>query len=286
MFPRCRRTTPHRRSRMTALAVVFATVLVVPALTAPAATADPVGVTLQCTTILGNPHVVECSSEGPLGEGSFRCESPGVITSLAGVFTVAPASCTASGSTALVSGDGELTADVLTIDTTTGTVSLLNGTAEFTVTQPQTGSSVGVSCDGAVLVLTAVPLALHTPSGTCEGDLTVNLPGGGTAHASMVCTGSITLTTAPLALVIPAGSCEGDLTVTVPGVGTAHISADNPTIAFTTDPVPVLTVTGPNLTIEITLTGGASHTVHCPSAATVDFSQNPLLTVPHNLCTS
>lgn len=242
--------------------------------------------TLACTTRVGTPNVIECGSEGPLGEGSLRCESPGVITLLAGVFTVAPAGCTATGSTALVTGAGEMTADVLTIDTTTGTVSLLNGTAELSLTQPQTGSSLTIACDGAVLVLTANPLTLNTPLGTCEGDLTVNLPGGGTAQAGMVCTGSTALTTTPLALLVPAGSCEGELTVTVPGVGSVHITADNPTIAFTTDPVPVLTVTGPDLTVEVTLVGGLTQTVQCSSAVIVDFSQNPLLTIPQTLCTT
>lgn len=267
---------------MTTLVVVA--VLTVPAMTAPAAAAEPV--TLQCTTSLGAPNVIECGGETPLAEGSFRCESPGVITFLGGVFTVAPASCTATGSTALVSGDGELSADFLTIDTTTGTVSILSGTAGFSLTQPQTGSSLAIECDGAVLVLTVAPPTLNTPLGTCEGDLTVNLPGGGTAQAGMVCTGSTALTSTPLALHIPAGSCEGELTVTVPGVGTVRITGDNPAIAFTTDPVPVLTVTGPNLTVEVTLVGGVTQTVECSSAVIVDFSQNPLLTIPQTLCTT
>lgn len=266
-------------SRLTTLVVLA--LLVVPA---PTAAADPV--TLECTVSLGSPNVIECGSETPVGEGSLRCESPGVITSQGGVFTVAPASCTATGSTALVSGNGELTADFLTVDTTTGTVSILSGTAELSVDQPQTGSSLAITCAGAVLVFTADPLTLHTPMGTCEGALTVSLPGGGTAQAGMVCTGSTALTTTPLTLLIPAGSCEGELTVTVPGVGTVRITADNPTIAFTTDPAPVLTVTGPDLTVEVTLTAGVTQTVHCTSAVIVDFSQHSLLTIPQTLCTT
>jgi hypothetical protein len=265
--------------------VVAVALLIISALAAPAAAAQTV--TLQCTTTLGMPHVIECSGESPVAEGSLRCESPGVITSFGGVFTAAPASCTATGSTALVSGEGELTADFLTIDTTTGTVSILNGTAGFSLTQPQTGSSLAITCDGSVLVLTVNPFTLNTPLGTCEGDLTVNLPGGGTAQAGMVCSGSaVALTTTPLALVIGAGSCEGELTVTVPGVGTVHITGDNPSIAFTTDPVPVLTITGPNLTVEVTLVGGVTETVQCSSAVIVDFSLSPLLTIPQNFCTT
>lgn len=272
---------------MTTLVVVAVAVLTIPALSAPVAAAE--SVILECTTTLGVPslglpNVIECDGEIPLGEGHLRCESPGVITALGGVFMVAPASCTASGSSPLGTGQGELTADVLTINTVTGTALIMNGIADLTLTQPQTGSSLNMACDGAMVALTAVPPALNTPLGTCEGDATLNLPGGTTAQATMVCSGSAIATGTPFALHVPSGTCEGEMTVT--GVGAVRISADNPTVALTTAPVPVLTVTGPNLTVEVTLVGGLTEEVQCSSAMILDFSQVPLLTIPQTLCTT
>ncbi|MBV9845544.1 MAG: hypothetical protein JOZ47_10775 [Kutzneria sp.] len=257
---------------MTTLTMLAIAVLAIPALSTPDAAADPV--TVQCA-VEGTPsgdYVLTCTN--PVGQGILTCESPSPITVTDGVFTVAPARCTGTASTLLGNGTGQLTATTLSVNTATGQVTILGGTATLTLTQPQTGSSLGIACIGSVLNVTA--LTLNIPQGTCTGTLTVTTPVG-TTQTSMTCAGSITLNTTQLTLQAPnGGGCTGTLTVTVPGMVSALITADNPTIVVTAKPAPVVTVTSPHLTVQVFLAGIPLAAVAC-STVTIDFNHTAQL---------
>lgn len=158
-------TIPRRRSRKTLLVMLTVAALTIPAWTAPLATADIV--TLQCTTVIGTPTVVECSVETPITLSHVRCETLGAVTSLLGVITVPFASCFGTGYSPVSSGTGQFTGNTVIINSTTGMVTILTGNGTLIGHQPQTGITITVTCAGAVLVLTVVPLALNAPTGTC-----------------------------------------------------------------------------------------------------------------------
>ncbi|WP_125592569.1 hypothetical protein [Amycolatopsis balhimycina] len=275
--------------------MVTAAVLALLSVAAPGAAADgartapdgstAAGVTLTCA--LTTPTQIACTGDiASVASGAFTCTAPGPIaTPTPGLFTVAPAHCTGTGSIpGFLAGHGTFDGDTVTINTTTGEITVLGGNGTLTMTQSASGT---LTCAGDIAVLTAT-LTVKVLSGSCEGALTMTVPNFDTVHGTLKCSApaTFTVTIAPVGITVPpGGGCTGSLTMTVPGVGTTQISGTTGTLTVTTSLPPVLAIASPDLTVKTILDNGTTETVHC-SPVTLDFSRLPAPAIPTPLCTA
>jgi len=194
-----------------AVAVLTVLALFLVSIPVPAASAPAVAVQCQASTS-GAGYALTCTFTIPAGSGTVNCQSSNSISNNNGVFTVTPANCTGGASVAGVSNTGTLSAAVLTIDSNSGTITVINGDGSLTNTQGL--GSETLSCKGALLSGNMPTLELSIPNGTCIAN--VSVLGIGTGQITTQ-SGSISAITSPN-LILSINSPKATVTASVLGL--------------------------------------------------------------------
>ena len=218
------------------LAVVALTGLATLLVLFPRTAASAPVLTLQCE--VGSTGVsIACSGTiPPDGSGTLSCQSPDPIDNNNGVYTLASATCSGTGSLAGVNVTGTLHANVLTIDSNHGSITTSDGGG--TLSYNLGLSSATIACNGSSPSLTSSPLSLNLLGTTCNIDVSVlgilgiaeiNIQGGSISATS----------SSPLVLSIP--SSNATVSGSVLGLIT-HIPCGN---AITVDLAQTVPITVP-----------------------------------------
>lgn len=196
------------------LAVVALTVPATFLASFPAPAAAAASLALQCQVSAGNTgEAITCAPTiPPVASGSLTCQSPNAISNNNGVYTVVSATCFGSGLVAGGNLSGTTNANVLTIDSNTG--SIMAGYGSGTLTYSLGISSETVSCNGSSFSGTLSPLAANTFYTNCT--IKVGVLGIGVTQIA-VQSGSLSVTTSPN-LLLSFNSPSFAVTTPVPGL--------------------------------------------------------------------